>query len=167
MYFTLSVKTFEYHERGLAPDGSALKKEIPPQYRVEFINQRTGEVTYTPAGIDPGFAYNAGQARQRALARLQANKLEAAVPALAQAAKLQRLHVGLPRQDFTGQRPGLAELPPFFAIEQETEVFLTEWLERKNAQAWQNGVSSINVPHEASSANPQSNSRFSFLSYFQ
>ena len=57
--------------------------------------------------------------------------------------------------------------PHFFAIKQETEVFLTEWLERKNAQAWQNGVSSINVPHEAPSANPQSNSQFSFLSYFQ
>ena len=27
--------------------------------------------------------------------------------------------------------------PHFLAIEQETEVFLTEWLERKNAQAWQ------------------------------
>ena len=57
--------------------------------------------------------------------------------------------------------------PHFFAIKQETEVFLTEWRERKNAQAWQNGVSSINVPHEAPSANPQSNSQFSFLSYFQ
>ena len=57
--------------------------------------------------------------------------------------------------------------PHFFAIKQETEVFLTEWRERKNAQAWQNGVSSINVPHESPSANPQSNSQFSFLSYFQ
>lgn len=55
----------------------------------------------------------------------------------------------------------------FLAIEQETEVFLTEWLERKNAQAWQNGVSSINVHHEVPSDNSQANSRFSFVSYFQ
>ena len=57
--------------------------------------------------------------------------------------------------------------PHFFAIEQETEVFLTEWLERKNAQAWQNGVSPINVHHKVLSANSQANNRFSFLSYFQ
>ena len=42
-----------------------------------------------------------------------------------------------------------------------------EWLERKNAQAWQNGTSPLNVPHEVPSANSQANSRFSFLSYFQ
>ena len=57
--------------------------------------------------------------------------------------------------------------PHFLAIEQETEIFLTEWLERKNVQAWQNGVSPINVHHEEPSANSQANSRFSFLSYFQ
>ena len=57
--------------------------------------------------------------------------------------------------------------PHFLAIEQETEVFLTEWLERKNAQAWQNGVSPLNVSYEVPSANSQANSRFSFLSYFQ
>ena len=118
----VSVSRRDY-ERGLAPDGSALKKERPPQYWVEFINQRTGEVTYTPSGIDPGFAYNAGQARQRALARLQADKLGAAVPALAQAARLQRLHVGLPRQDFTGQRPGLAELPPVQVTQLQGDEF--------------------------------------------
>ena len=57
--------------------------------------------------------------------------------------------------------------PHFFAIKQETEVFLTEWRERKNAQAWQNGVSPINVHHKVLSANSQANGRFSFLSYFQ
>ena len=57
--------------------------------------------------------------------------------------------------------------PHFFAIEQETDVFLMEWLGRKNAQAWQNGTSPLNVFHEVPSANSQANSRFSFLSYFQ
>ena len=42
-----------------------------------------------------------------------------------------------------------------------------EWLGRKNAQAWQNGTSPLNVFHEVPSANSQANSRFSFLSYFQ
>ena len=53
-------------------------------------------------------------------------------------------------------------VPYFLSIEQDTEVFLTEWLERKNAQAWQNGVSSINVHNEVPSANSQANIAFFF-----
>jgi len=34
----------------------------------EFRNKRTGEVTKVPRGIDPGFAYNAGEARMKGIA---------------------------------------------------------------------------------------------------
>ena len=48
----------------------------------EYVNPRTGEVIYVPEGIDPGFAYNPGQARQQAMRQQIQNKSAAAVPAL-------------------------------------------------------------------------------------
>jgi SPP1 gp7 family putative phage head morphogenesis protein len=38
--------------------------ETPPK---TYVNNRTGEVTKVPQGIDPGFAYNSGMARLRGL----------------------------------------------------------------------------------------------------
>ena len=53
----------------------------------EYVNPRTGEVTQVPVGIDPGFAYNPGIARQQALQEVVDGKLRSADPALADAAR--------------------------------------------------------------------------------
>lgn len=63
------------------------KKERPPEALAEHVNRRTGEVTKTPIGIAPGFAYNAGQARGRVLEQMAEAKLRAAEKALADAAR--------------------------------------------------------------------------------
>ena len=50
-----------------------------------WTNKRTGEILYVPDGIDPGWAYNPGQAGSRAASRA-ADKLVAAEPNIAAAA---------------------------------------------------------------------------------
>lgn len=60
----------------------------------EYVNPRTGEVIHVPEGIDPGFAYNPGQARQLAMRQQIQGKLAAAVPALGQAARDAGLNKG-------------------------------------------------------------------------
>lgn len=42
-----------------------LKRQAPDEPLVEWKNPRTGEVVAVPANIDPGFAYNVGEARMR------------------------------------------------------------------------------------------------------
>lgn len=64
-----------------------LLKEAPEVVMREYVNPRTGEVVQVPLGVDPGFAYNPGQARQQALQRQVDGKLQAAAPGLAQAAR--------------------------------------------------------------------------------
>ena len=63
------------------------KKERPTEVQIEHINRRTGEVTLGPRGIDPGFAYNAGEARERVLQQMADAKLQAAAKTLADAAR--------------------------------------------------------------------------------
>lgn len=63
------------------------KKMRPSEVQVEHINRRTGEVSFVPKGISPGFAYNAGQARERVLQQMAEAKLQAAAKALADAAR--------------------------------------------------------------------------------
>ncbi|MDO4769949.1 MAG: PBECR2 nuclease fold domain-containing protein [Brachymonas sp.] len=63
------------------------KKFRPPEVQFEHINQRTGEVSLVPKGISPGFAYNAGQARELVLKQMAEAKLRAAEKALADAAR--------------------------------------------------------------------------------
>ena len=75
------------YDKGAAPGGAPLKKEQPPVYFVEHVNQRTGEVSRVPAGVDPGFGYNPGMGRRQALATAEAAKLRAADAALAKAAR--------------------------------------------------------------------------------
>lgn len=62
-------------------------KQAPKVELVEYVNPRTGEVSQVPEGVDPGFAYNPGQARQQAQQQLIAGKLRAADPDLAEAAR--------------------------------------------------------------------------------
>lgn len=45
---------------------------------VEFVNKRTGERTFIPQGIDPGWHTNPGKSRARNLARFLGQKLDAA-----------------------------------------------------------------------------------------
>jgi hypothetical protein len=47
-----------------------IKTEAPPLNMVRYIDKRTGLEAEVPAGIDPGFAYNAGQARMGELGKL-------------------------------------------------------------------------------------------------
>jgi SPP1 gp7 family putative phage head morphogenesis protein len=48
-------------------DGFAIKREAPPVQMVRYLDKRTGQEGEVPAGIDPGFAYNPGEARMSAL----------------------------------------------------------------------------------------------------
>jgi SPP1 gp7 family putative phage head morphogenesis protein len=65
------------YDKGVAPGGQAVKKAAPQLVEREWLNRRTGEVQRVPAGIDPGFGYNAGMARQRLMQRLVQDKLVA------------------------------------------------------------------------------------------
>ena len=73
------------------PNAPLVRKPLntvaPPDERREYVNPRTGEVLQVPVGVDPGFAYNPGQARQQALDAQVEGKLKAANPALAEAAR--------------------------------------------------------------------------------
>ena len=64
-----------------------LNKQAPEVKMREYVNPRSGEVTQVPEGIDPGFAYNPGLARQQALQQLVDGKLRGAAPGLADAAR--------------------------------------------------------------------------------
>jgi hypothetical protein len=46
--------------------GEAIQTEAPPIDWISYVNPRTGQVVPVPRGIDPGFAYNPGQARDGA-----------------------------------------------------------------------------------------------------
>jgi hypothetical protein len=50
--------------------GFKIKTEAPPVNMVRYLDKRTGLESEVPAGIDPGFAYNAGQARMAELRKL-------------------------------------------------------------------------------------------------
>ncbi|MDR1709987.1 MAG: phage head morphogenesis protein [Candidatus Accumulibacter sp.] len=66
-----------------------IKTSRPVEREATFVNKRTGEITKAPLGVNPGFAYNPGKAamRQDALASLVEEKLSAAGPSLANAAR--------------------------------------------------------------------------------
>ena len=64
-----------------------LNKVAPPAATREYTNPRTGEVLEVPMGIDPGFAYNPGQARALALQSQTTGKLKSVNPGLADAAR--------------------------------------------------------------------------------
>lgn len=93
---------------------TALKKEAPQEAPVLWRNPSTGEVRQVPAGIDPGFDYNsatASSSRSAAVDAMVQSKLGKLTPAIADAARRAGLKTGLPVQEFTGQRPGLADVP--------------------------------------------------------
>lgn len=75
------------YDKGKTPTGALLKKEAPPVVLREYVNPRSGEISQVPLGIDPGFAYNPGTARQKALQDVVDGKLLAATPGLSDAAR--------------------------------------------------------------------------------
>ena len=84
--YTLDRPGAEY-EQDAPTVQKPLKKQAPEVTTREYVNPRTGEVTQIPVGIDPGFAYNPGVARQQALQEVLAGKLRGADQALAEAAR--------------------------------------------------------------------------------
>lgn len=75
------------YERGITPTGEPMKKAAPETVMREWLDKSTGEIKRVPAGIDPGFGYNPGQARQAAVKQLQADKARALPGAIASALK--------------------------------------------------------------------------------
>jgi hypothetical protein len=69
------ITRFEYQR--LAATGDYLLE--PPTIETRpFINRRTGEVTYVPVGIDPGWGTNPGLSRAKTLVQNVSARLEAA-----------------------------------------------------------------------------------------
>jgi len=69
--------TQKEYDAGVTPTGAPMVKEAPEIVLRDWLNRRTGETLQVPVGIDPGFGYNPGQARQRALNQLVQDKLVA------------------------------------------------------------------------------------------
>lgn len=82
------VQSMTRREYARRVDEGSITTTAPPADSREWINPRTGAVLQVPAGIDPGWAYNPGQAGARAaeLQALAARKLAALPPAIATAA---------------------------------------------------------------------------------
>lgn len=56
--------------------GLKVAEAAPPTKMREHVNQRTGEITQVPAGIDPGWAYNPGSDRQAELQQQLQQKMQ-------------------------------------------------------------------------------------------
>ena len=84
--YTLDRPGVEYSQ-----DATMVQKPLltqAPEVKTrEYVNPRTGEVSQVPVGIDPGFSYNPGMARQQAQQQLVDGKLRGADPGLAEAAR--------------------------------------------------------------------------------
>lgn len=83
----VAVSQAEY-DAGKTPDGGDMVKDAPDIVMRDWLNQRTGQTTRIPVGIDPGFDYNSGIASEqlKAMAQLLHDKTAALSPAIAQAA---------------------------------------------------------------------------------
>lgn len=76
-------KAFAIDQAGidrLIAAGQKLQFEAPPEELISYVNPRTGEVAAVPRGIDPGFAYNPGQARDEQLHQQMLRKAWASSP---------------------------------------------------------------------------------------
>lgn len=67
-------------DKGVTPNGEPMKKQPPEVMLKDWLNRRTGEVQQVPVGIDPGFGFNAGKARETALQRVVRDKLTTLEP---------------------------------------------------------------------------------------
>ena len=77
------------YDKGTTPTGAPMVKKAPEVEMREWLDKRTGEIKAVPVGIDPGFGYNVGAARSRAVAleNLIVERLAKAWPDLARAAR--------------------------------------------------------------------------------
>jgi SPP1 gp7 family putative phage head morphogenesis protein len=76
-------KAFALDQAGidrLKAAGKVLQFDAPPEQLINYVNPRTGEVAAVPKGIDPGFAYNPGKARDEQLHEQTLRKAWAASP---------------------------------------------------------------------------------------
>ena len=83
----VAVSQAEY-DAGKTPDGGDMVKNAPDIVMRDWLNQRTGQTTQIPTGIDPGFDYNSGIATEqiKAMEQLLRDKTNALSPSIAQAA---------------------------------------------------------------------------------
>lgn len=82
----IGVSEAEYL-RGITPTGAPMIKTAPEMLTRSFTNRRTGEITQVPVGIDPGFDFNPGVAKQQTMDGLVKDKLAAADAFLANQAR--------------------------------------------------------------------------------
>jgi len=75
--------------------GVKIQTEAPAIDWVTYVNPRTGEVVPVPRGIDPGFAYNPGKARDEALYEASLRKALGSSP-LASATALAQAQADMP-----------------------------------------------------------------------
>ena len=78
----MSISQAEY-DKGLSPLGETLNKIAPEVKYRDWVNKRTGAIERVPVGIDPGFGYNPGMARNSNIANVALAKMQAATPMLA------------------------------------------------------------------------------------
>ncbi len=83
----VAVSQAEY-DAGKTPTGDDMVKQAPDIVMRDWLNQRTGQTTQIPTGIDPGFDYNSGIATEqiKAMEQLLRDKTNALSPSIAQAA---------------------------------------------------------------------------------
>lgn len=94
--------TDEAGVQALIRAGKKVLREPPPTTWVEFLNKATGQVERVPRGIDPGFAYNPGQAHVPRGADLLARTLasvQATSPKAGDALKVVRAAVARTRSE--------------------------------------------------------------------
>jgi SPP1 gp7 family putative phage head morphogenesis protein len=110
-------KAFALDQTGidrLKAAGKPLRFEAPKIDLVNYVNPRTGEVAAIPRGIDPGFAYNPGVARDEALHEQMLRKAWAAQPlagavAVAQATYARQEMVAQATEKFGAWVDGIAQ----------------------------------------------------------
>lgn len=111
-------------ERDAPIVSTPMVKSAPPDALRDWRNPATGAVEKIPDGIDPGFDYNPGTTgRSAAFEAMVQAKLARLSPEIRDAAQRARLRMGLPTEDFMGQRPGLGELPPVPVVALTGEEF--------------------------------------------
>ncbi|MDD5613214.1 MAG: phage minor head protein, partial [Gallionella sp.] len=81
----MSISQADY-DKGMSPNGELLNKAAPKVEYRDWINKRTGVVERVPNGIDPGFAYNPGMARDAGISAVVRNKLDGLPAAMRRAA---------------------------------------------------------------------------------
>lgn len=102
-----------------------MSKTAPVVNMVDWTNPATGQTMQIPAGIDPGFDYNAGTVGRSSVAfdaMVQA-KLSRLPAAIARAAQAGRIRAAVAVDEMSGgQRAGLLALPDMVVAEVQSEA---------------------------------------------